>query len=95
MKWRSGLKESEECFIKEARGKKEGHFFFALDNWSVFTTTSEWPPVPGPAGACQRAGGGVSRAEPPQAAGTERERVPEGRAGRPAQGQRGHGEGAA
>uniref|UniRef100_A0AAY5EN94 ENTH domain-containing protein n=1 Tax=Electrophorus electricus TaxID=8005 RepID=A0AAY5EN94_ELEEL len=30
--------------------------------------TAEWSSVPGAAGACQRAGGGASRAEPPEAA---------------------------
>lgn len=49
----------------------------------------------GSEGAGQRAGGGACRAEPPEAAGSWRERVPEGRAGRPAKGQGGHGEGAA
>lgn len=50
--------------------------------------------MPGSAGASQRAGGGACRAEPPEATGCGRERVPEGRTGRPAEGQGGHGEGA-
>lgn len=57
--------------------------------------SSERSLVSGAEGACQRAGGGACGAEPPEAAGCRGERVPEGRAGRPAEGQRGHGEGAA
>lgn len=49
----------------------------------------------GAEGARQRAGGGACRAESPEDAGCGGERVPEGGAGRPAEGEGGHREGAA